>query len=25
VRNGLLEEVPVTTGINDGQYVEITS
>ena len=25
VRNGRLEELPVTTGINDGRYVEITS
>jgi membrane fusion protein, multidrug efflux system len=25
VRSGRLEEVPVTTGINDGRYVEITS
>jgi len=25
VRNGRLKEVPVTTGINDGRYVEITS
>jgi membrane fusion protein, multidrug efflux system len=25
VRNGRLQEVPVTTGINDGRYVEITS
>ena len=25
VRNGRLEEVPVTTGINDGRYIEITS
>jgi membrane fusion protein (multidrug efflux system) len=25
VRNGRLEEVPVTTGIDDGRYIEITS
>jgi multidrug efflux pump subunit AcrA (membrane-fusion protein) len=25
VRNGRLEAVPVTTGINDGRYIEITS
>jgi membrane fusion protein, multidrug efflux system len=25
VRNGRVEEVPVTTGINDGRYVEVTS
>jgi hypothetical protein len=25
VRNGRLEKLPVTTGINDGRYVEVTS